>query len=243
MAKLSKPVVIVGALDTKGEEFRFVRDLIAARKLETVLVDFGVMGDPPLAPDIPAETVAKAGGHSLAELRAGGDKTLAMETMAAGLERVVKDLHAQGRLGGILGMAGSGGTAIATRAMRALPIGVPKVMASTVAGGDVSAFVGTVDITMMPTIVDVAGINSISRHDLRQRRQRDRRHGERRAARAERNQAADHRQHVRQHDRVRDTGAARAGGTGLRGARLPRHGHRRPDDGVADRLGLYHGEP
>ncbi len=163
MAKLSKPVVIVGALDTKGEEFRFVRDLIAARKLETVLVDFGVMGDPLIAPDIPAEVVAKAGGHSLAELRAGSDKALAMETMAAGLERVVKDLYAQGRLGGILGMAGSGGTAIATRAMRALPIGVPKVMASTVAGGDVSAFAGTVDITMMPTIVDVAGINSISR--------------------------------------------------------------------------------
>ena len=86
--------------------------------------------------------MAKAGGHPLAELRASGDKTLAMETMAAGLERVVKDLYAQDRLGGILGMAGSGGMAIATRAMRALPIGVPKVMASTVAGGDMSAFAG-----------------------------------------------------------------------------------------------------
>jgi uncharacterized protein (UPF0261 family) len=160
---MAKPVVIVGALDTKGEEFRFVRDLIAARKLETVMVDFGVMGDPPFVPDVPAETVARAGGHALADLRTSGDKTLAMETMAAGLEQVVKELYTQGRLGGILGMAGSGGTAIATRAMRALPIGVPKVMASTVAGGDVSAFVGTVDITMMPTIVDVAGINSISR--------------------------------------------------------------------------------
>lgn len=87
MAKHSRPVVIVGALDTKGEEFRFVRDLIATRKLETVLVDFGVMGDPTVTPDIPAETVAKAGGHSLGRLRAGGDKALAMETMAAGLEQ------------------------------------------------------------------------------------------------------------------------------------------------------------
>ena len=160
---MPKPVVIVGALDTKGEEFRFVRDLIAAQGLDTILVDFGVMADPPFPADVGADAVARAGGHPLAELRAAGDKTLAMETMAAGLAAVVKELHAGGRLGGILGMAGSGGTAIATRAMRALPIGVPKVMASTVAGGDVSAFAGTVDITMMPTIVDVAGINSISR--------------------------------------------------------------------------------
>lgn len=160
---MPKPVVIVGALDTKGEEFHFVRDLIAARGLETILVDFGVMGDPPLRPDVQADEVARAGGSSLAELRAGHDKTLAMETMAAGLAKVVKDLHEAGRLGGILGMAGSGGTSIAARAMRGLPIGVPKVMASTVGGGDVSAYVGTSDITMMPTVVDVAGINSISR--------------------------------------------------------------------------------
>jgi uncharacterized protein (UPF0261 family) len=96
-------------------------------------------------------------------LRTGGDKAGAMETMAAGLAIVVKDLYDAGRLGGILGMAGSGGTSIATRAMRALPVGVPKVMASTVGGGDISAYVGTVDITMMPSVVDVAGINSISR--------------------------------------------------------------------------------
>ncbi len=160
---MPKPVVIVGALDTKGEEFRFVRDLIASRGLETILVDFGVMADPTVQPDVTAEEVARAGGHSLAELRTGKDKTLAMETMAAGLAQVVKGLYDAGRLGGILGMAGSGGTSIATRAMRSLPVGVPKVMASTVGGGDVSAYVGTTDITMIPTVVDVAGINSISR--------------------------------------------------------------------------------
>jgi uncharacterized protein (UPF0261 family) len=160
---MPKPVVIVGALDTKGEEFRFVRDQIAARGLETILVDFGVLADPPLQPDITADAVAQAGGSSIAELRASKDKTAAMETMAAGLAKVVRDLYDAGRLGGILGMAGSGGTSIATRAMRGLPVGVPKVMASTVAGGDVSAYVGTVDITMIPTIVDVAGFNSISR--------------------------------------------------------------------------------
>ena len=159
---MPKPVVLVGALDTKGEEFRFVRDLIRARGLETVVVDFGVMGEPSFAPDITADEVARAGGHPLADLREGKDKTLAMETMQCGLAGVVLRLYEAGRLGGILGMAGSGGTSIATAAMRALPIGVPKVMASTVAAGDVAPYVGTKDITMMPTVVDVSGINSFS---------------------------------------------------------------------------------
>ena len=160
---MPKPVVIVGALDTKGDEFRFVRDLIRARGLETIVVDFGVLGDPPFKPDVPADEVAKAGGSTIAELRAGKDKARAMQVMAEGLARVVKNLYESGRLGGILGMAGSGGTSIATTAMRELPVGVPKVMCSTVGGGDVSNYVGIKDITMMPSVVDVAGINSISR--------------------------------------------------------------------------------
>jgi uncharacterized protein (UPF0261 family) len=160
---MPKPVVLVGALDTKGEEFRFVRDLIQARGLETIVVDFGVLGEPPFTPDVSRDQVARAGGSSLADLQAGKDKAEAMRVMSCGLARVVMDLYEKGRLGGVLGMAGSGGTSIATAAMRELPIGVPKVMASTVAGGDVAPFVGTKDITMMPSVVDVAGINSISR--------------------------------------------------------------------------------
>ena len=160
---MPKPVVIVGALDTKSEDFRFVRDLIRGRGLETIVVDFGVLEDPPLRPDISAAEVARAGGSSIVELRSSKDKTRAMQVMADGLVRIVKDLYDAGRLGGILSMAGSGGTSIATAAMRGLPVGVPKVMASTVGGGDISAYVGTVDITMMPSVVDVAGINSISR--------------------------------------------------------------------------------
>jgi uncharacterized protein (UPF0261 family) len=156
-------VVLVGALDTKGEEFRFVRDLIQMRGLDTLVVDFGVVGDPPFVPDISSDEVARAGGSSLADLRTDADKARAMQVMADGLTQVVLGLHRAGRLGGILGMAGGGGTSVATAAMRALPIGVPKLMASTLAGGDVSAYVGTVDITMMPTVVDVAGLNSISR--------------------------------------------------------------------------------
>ena len=160
---MSKPVVIVGALDTKGKEFEFVRDLIQARGLDTIVVDFGVLGDPLFVPDITNDEVARAGGCSIEELRADKDKTRAMRTMSDGLTKVVAKLHASGRLGGVLGMAGSGGTSIATAAMRGLPVGVPKVMVSTVGGGDVSPYVGTKDITIMPSVVDVAGLNSISR--------------------------------------------------------------------------------
>lgn len=160
---MPKPIVLVGSLDTKGAEFGFVRDLIHERGLGTILVDFGVLGNPVSEPDIASDEVARAGGSTLEELREKEDKTLAMRAMTEGLSRVVSDLYAQGRLGGILGMGGGGGTSIATAAMRALPIGVPKLMLSTVAAGEVSQYVGTKDITMMPSVVDVAGLNSISR--------------------------------------------------------------------------------
>jgi uncharacterized protein (UPF0261 family) len=160
---MPRPIVIVGALDTKGTEFQFVRDLIQTNGLETLVVDFGVMGDPTFTPDVSADEVARAGGSSLAELRAKADKALAMRTMSDGLAKVVIDLHAAGRLGGILAMGGGGGTSIATAAMRGLPTGLPKLMVSTMAAGDIASYVGTRDITMMPSVVDVAGINSISR--------------------------------------------------------------------------------
>ena len=160
---MSKSVILVGALDTKGVEFRFVGDLILQQGLETIVVDFGVMGDPSFKPDVTADEVARAGGSTLSELRAKADKTFAMRTMSIGLAKVVADLHAAGRLGGILGMGGGGGTSIATAAMRSLPTGVPKLMVSTLASGDIAPFVGSRDITMMPSVVDVAGLNSISR--------------------------------------------------------------------------------
>jgi uncharacterized protein (UPF0261 family) len=160
---VAKTVVIVGALDTKGAEFEFARDLIQADGLDTLVVDFGVLGDPPFQPDVSNDEVARAGGSSIQELRDSQDKTQAMRTMSAGLVKVVTDLHESGRLDGILGMAGGGGTSLATAAMRELPVGVPKVMVSTLSAGDVSPYVGTKDITMMPSVVDVAGLNSISR--------------------------------------------------------------------------------
>lgn len=160
---MGKTVVLVGALDTKGEEFRFVRDIIQARGLETLVVDFGVLGDPAFEPEVTNDQVAHAGGSSIEALREAQDKTLAMRIMTEGLKNVVLDLHQSGKLQGILGMAGGGGTSLATAAMRVLPVGVPKLMVSTLASGDISPYVGTKDISVMPSVVDVAGLNSISR--------------------------------------------------------------------------------
>jgi uncharacterized protein (UPF0261 family) len=160
---MTKTVVLVGALDTKGQEFAFVKDLIEESGLRTLVVDFGVMGEAALPPDVSREQVAAAGGGDIAHLASGEHKDEAMRVMAEGLAVVVRRLYETGQLDGILGMGGSGNTSIATRAMRTLPVGVPKVMVSTLGGGDVSAYSGTKDITFMPSIVDVAGINSISR--------------------------------------------------------------------------------
>ncbi len=158
-----KTVVIIGALDTKGAEFAFVKGLIESEGIEVLVVDFGTMGEPEFEPDVTRAEVAAAAGGDIGHLASGEHKDEAMQTMAKGLAVVVRRLYDEGRLGGIIGMGGTGGTSIATTGMRTLPVGVPKVMVSTVAGGDVSAYAGTRDITFIPSIVDVAGINSISR--------------------------------------------------------------------------------
>jgi uncharacterized protein (UPF0261 family) len=160
---VAKTVVIVGALDTKGEEFAFVRELLRNRGLDTLVVDFGVLGDPTFSPDIGSAQVAAAGGGNLDELRTGGHKDEAMRVMAKGLAVVARRLYDEGRMAGILGMGGGGGTSIATTAMRALPVGLPKLMVTTVAGMDASGFIGSKDVTLMPSVVDVAGFNRISR--------------------------------------------------------------------------------
>jgi uncharacterized protein (UPF0261 family) len=160
---MTKTILLVGSLDTKGKEYAFVKDLIEKEGLKTLVVDFGVMGAPAFTPDITRDEVAKAGGGDLAYLASGDHKDEAMQAMADGLAVIVRKLYDEGKLDGILGMGGSGGTSIVTASMRTLPVGVPKVMVSTVGGGDVSAYAGTKDITFIPSIVDVAGINSISR--------------------------------------------------------------------------------
>ncbi len=158
-----RKVVLAGSLDTKGADLAFVREIIQGEGFEVLVVDFGVLGEGPFEPDVRAEEVARSGGKSLKELRESRDKTEAMRVMARGLSDVCKRLHSEGKLDAIMALGGSGGTAIATEAMRALPLGVPKVMVSTVASGDVSPYVGTRDVVMFPSIVDVAGVNRISR--------------------------------------------------------------------------------
>lgn len=159
----ARTVVLVGALDTKGAEFLFVKEELARRGVHVLVVDFGVLGEPTFRPDVGREEVVAAAVSDLGRLRSGEHKDEAMKTMAQGLALVVRRLFDEGRLDGILGMGGTGGTSIATAAMRALPIGVPKVMLSTVGGGDVSPYAGTKDIMFLPSVVDVAGFNPVSR--------------------------------------------------------------------------------
>lgn len=159
---MPKNVVIIAALDTKGDEARLIRDYVSAQGHTPVVVDVGVLGEPRIAPDVPSAEVAEAGGARLEALRRGQEKFAAMEAMTNGAAVVAARLRAAGRLDGVIGIGGSAGTAIGTSAMRALPLGVPKLMVSTVAAGDTRAYVGSKDLTMMYSVVDVAGINRIS---------------------------------------------------------------------------------
>ena len=159
-------IVLIGTLDTKGIEYEYMRRRLRAEGCEVILVDAGVMGTPLAVPDIPREDVAKAAGETIADLATRGDRGLAVETMAAGAAKIAIDLFQRGRLHGVLGLGGSGGSTVVTRAMRELPVGVPKFMVSTLASGDTRPYVGASDIAMMYSVVDIAGINRISERIL-----------------------------------------------------------------------------
>jgi uncharacterized protein (UPF0261 family) len=156
-------IAIVGALDTKGLEFAFLKAEIEERGCGTLVIDVGVLGEPAFSPDVSRERVAEAGGAALSDLVAKQDRGEAMVAMTRGVAVVAKQLYDEHKIDGIISMGGGGGTVMGTSAMRALPVGFPKLMVSTVASGDVGAYVGTSDITLMPSVVDVAGINRISR--------------------------------------------------------------------------------
>jgi uncharacterized protein (UPF0261 family) len=159
---MSKTIAVVGTLDTKGEEFLFVKNEIEKRGHTALVINIGIVQEPTFEPDVSAEEVAGAAGSSLAILREKSDRGLAINTMAAGVEKIIVNLHEAGRFQAVISMGGSAGTEIGTSAMRALPLGVPKVMVSTLASGDTKPYVGTRDIVMVPSIVDVAGINRLS---------------------------------------------------------------------------------
>ena len=155
-------VVLVGTLDTKGSEYAYFRDRLHELGAETILVDAGVTGAQGVTPDISADEVARAVGEDRAALAAAGDRGVAVQAMARGARALVARHHAEGRLDGIAALGGSGGSSIAAEAMRALPVGVPKLIVSTVASGDTRPYVGSLDVTMTYSVVDIAGINQIS---------------------------------------------------------------------------------
>jgi uncharacterized protein (UPF0261 family) len=163
---MSKTILIIGTLDTKGVEFAYVRDLIQARGHKTTVLDTGVAGEPAFAPDIAADQVATAGGMSLAALRSAADRGAALEVMGRGARALALAEYEAGRVDGVISLGGSGGTSIASHAMLGLPVGLPKVMVSTMASGNVAPYVDVKDVTMMYSVVDVAGLNRLLRRIL-----------------------------------------------------------------------------
>jgi uncharacterized protein (UPF0261 family) len=155
-------VVLVGTLDTKGDEYGYLRQRLTDAGVDVLVVDVGTLDAPRIRPDVAREEVAAAGGIDLAELTAARDRGAAVDAMCHAAPIVVRKLFEEGRCAAVLAAGGSGNTAIATAAMRALPIGVPKLMVSTLAAGDTSEYVGVSDIVMMPAVTDVAGLNSVS---------------------------------------------------------------------------------
>ena len=161
-----KTIAIAGTFDTKGEEFLFAKTLVEKLGMRPYMIHTGVYA-PAFRPDVTNDEVAAAAGYSIREIAERGDRALATAALSEGMRILVPRLYRQGVFDGIVSFGGSGGTALVTPAMRALPIGVPKVMVSTMASGDVSAYVGESDIVMIPSVVDVAGLNRISRKIFR----------------------------------------------------------------------------
>lgn len=158
-----KTIAVLGTLDTKGQEHAYVAGLIRERGHRALLIDTGSADAPGVKPDVTREEVAAAGGVDLQGIAERKDRGEAVTAMAGAAAALLTKLAAEGRIDGVISLGGGGGTAIGTAAMRALPIGFPKVMVSTLAAGNVAPYVGTKDIVMFPSIVDVSGINRISR--------------------------------------------------------------------------------
>jgi uncharacterized protein (UPF0261 family) len=156
-------IAVLGTLDSKGEEHAFVAALIARQGHKPLLIDVGTGGPATVQPDITREQVAAAIGLDLASLMAKKDRGACVVAMTHAAPALVSKLASDGRIHGIISLGGGGGTAIGTAAMRALPLGFPKLMVSTLAAGNVAPYLGTKDITMMPSIADVAGLNRLSR--------------------------------------------------------------------------------
>lgn len=156
-------VLLVGTLDTKGVEFQLVRDLLRQAGVDCLVLDAGVLSPPAFAPDVPRDEVYAAAGSSIGAVRAASDRGQAITLAAKGAAAIAQRLLTEGKLDGVLGLGGSAGTTIGTAVMRALPFGLPKLMVSTMASGQVRPYVGVRDVTMMYSVVDLSGLNRVSR--------------------------------------------------------------------------------
>src|SRR5262245_6612606 len=159
-------IAILGTMDTKGVEHGYVADLIKQRGHRVVVIDVGTAGEPKLKPDITRVEVANAAGADFSVLATRQDRGESVTVMSRGAPVVLAKLAAEKRIDGVISLGGGGGTAIATAAMRALPVGFPKLMVSTLASGNTAPYVDVKDIVMFPSVVDVAGLNRLSRQLL-----------------------------------------------------------------------------
>ncbi len=159
-------VVLIGTLDTKGIEYDFIRKRLQKQGVIVVLVDAGVLGTPQVRADVSRSEVARAANADVTELAKTGDRGAAVTTMSRGAAAITQRLFAQKKLDGVMGMGGSGNSSIVAAAAQALPVGVPKLIVSTLASGDTRPYVGNSDVTMMYSVVDIAGINRVSERIL-----------------------------------------------------------------------------
>jgi uncharacterized protein (UPF0261 family) len=161
-------IAVLGTFDTKGEEHEYVASLIRQRGHSPLLIDVGTLEAPRMKADVGREIIATAAGADMTSITARRDRGEAVAAMTRGAPVVLARLQAEGRIDGVISLGGGGGTAICTAAMRALPVGFPKLMVSTLASGNTAPYVGVKDIVMMPSVVDVAGLNRLSRQLLAQ---------------------------------------------------------------------------
>jgi len=161
-------VFLFATLDTKGREAAFVRDLLTSWSIPVTLVDVGALGAPAVPADIPRERIFELAGTTVDAVQKNADRGEAVTKAAEGAARLTREAFAQGEVSGVLALGGSAGTTIGTAAMKVLPLGVPKVMLSTLASGMVRQFVGDKDIFMLNSVVDIAGLNRVSRPILSQ---------------------------------------------------------------------------
>jgi uncharacterized protein (UPF0261 family) len=157
------PIILIGTLDTKGEEFLYLKQRLTAAGANPLVVDVGVLGAPLFTPDVTRERIAGWAGTSLEQLVRGKDRGSAVAAMARGVAAWARDRQANDPPAGLLAIGGSAGTTVASAAMRQFPVGVPKVMVSTLASGDTRPYVGTSDICMMYSVADFTGLNRLTR--------------------------------------------------------------------------------